>query len=265
MADYSTINGTDGAIDVTLYEEYLSPDSFTVQYARDKRTLFRIKGKLVSFNGEKRLVDERGSILFRMVVNIVSKNMHMYLHDLRSNRVYTVRKKNILPGRGRGTLYVVPGKDARADAVLEISSNLWRSCAVITDLLTNCQVGIIRRKLITARKIIAGLDSYTVRVAPDADIAFLAMLTSCYDEHYSEAIQWHSPTPATRAVSIRPVVRVAATFSYVRFDSRVRTLTFLPSPTLSAEAFLARARANEWTIVCVCVCVWLCGWLKTHP
>lgn len=189
MDCFSTINTTDKSVNVTVSEEYLTPDSITVKSLVDKKQLFSIKRKLVSWSDEKRLIDENGTILYRTGVNAFSKNQNMYLHDLRSDAFYTVRKKNFLPGRGRGTLLVIPGKNKHAEPMFEICSDIWRSQAIIRDSVTKDQVGSIRRNVITIKKLLTGLDFYTVRVAPASDIAFLSMLVCCYNEHYKDGIQ----------------------------------------------------------------------------
>lgn len=167
-----------------IEERYTAPDSFKIQDASTKELVYEIKGKLVSFHGNKKMLDAKGNILFSMVADSISRDYRMVLKDHRTNNIYFVKKKGLL--KGRGTLQVFLGTDETASPIHEITTNLSRSDSNIKSTRTGELLANIQRKTLTAKRLFSGLDSYIVRVEPESNAELMIMLTVCFDEQYTE-------------------------------------------------------------------------------
>lgn len=167
-----------------IEERVFAPDSFFVQAMPGKTDVFKIVGKLIDFNGEKRMFDMEGNVLFFMTQQFNSARMLQYLLNKRTGEVYTLRKKGFLPGRGRGTILVWRGKGDQGEVVLEIKTSAGRSEFDIFQ--AGSKVAKIERSRFGAKRLFTGLDSYRVRVEAGFPVDFALMLTACVDEHYTE-------------------------------------------------------------------------------
>lgn len=166
-------------------ERVFAPDSFFVKTLPEKQDVFKIAGKVISFNGEKKMYDENGEILFLMTQVFNSTLQLQYLLDKRSGEVYTVKKKGFLPGRGRGTLLVLRGKGDEGDIFMTIKGSASRSQF---DMFFNeKQIAKVLRKG-GAKRLLTGLDNYKVSVSPGFNVALAIILTVCIDEQYTEGI-----------------------------------------------------------------------------
>lgn len=175
-------------VECAIEEKVSEPDSFSVELLPKKEELFEVRGKSLSFEGEKTLHDVAGQTIFTMCADMTSSLYNMYLRDLRNKQVYTVRKRSMIPGMGRNVLEVLPGRNPEAAPVIEIVSDFSKSQAIVKHLAMESEVALIERAIMTAKKIITGLDSYQIKVYPGMDIALIVMLTVCFDEHYTEGL-----------------------------------------------------------------------------
>lgn len=169
-----------------MSEKVLAPDSFLVSDRSTKQPLFEVKGMLLSFEGQKSLLDPAGDKLLVMHVDPTSLLSNTFLTDLRTSMRFLVRKKGFLPGRGRGTLQMFLDGQERTEPVVEVVSNASRTSATVVDCGSGRVVASLTRKGFTAKRVFTGLDSYTFDVQPGVDIPFVVMLAVCFDEQYTE-------------------------------------------------------------------------------
>lgn len=170
----------------TIEEKINAPDSFEVKTIPNKAKIFDVKGKLVSFHGNKKMFDTEGNTVFSMSADALSRNYNMLLRDYRNNNIYMVRKKGLFPGKGRGTLQIVLGKSESSNPIIEMNTDFSRTTTQITDAGSKSTLAIITRKKFTGKRLFTGLDSYVIQVNPGVDIAFMVMLSICFDEQYTE-------------------------------------------------------------------------------
>lgn len=232
-------------VTLSIVEQADSPDSFRVQMLPSHDETYYVKGKLVSWIGERTLRDSRGTSLYSMYVDVAGRLQIAHLQDNVSGTKFAVRKKSFWPGFGRGKLlvwrsctdpsyahnqpedenslespaglvkptevqslsqtgladtsqctnmldltYDRENDDNGFDWVVafEMVCDALRGEARVIDVEKNDVQAIIRRSKLSPRKMMTGLDNYTVLVMPGVYIPFIIMMVVCFDEEYTEGI-----------------------------------------------------------------------------
>lgn len=220
-------------VEYRITERVTASHAYHIRTVSTRRVAFHLSGQPVLHRDEqceaqRRLCDGKSNFQLLTLSRRRSAVGELLLTDARNGVAYTVRKKGLMPGKGRGTLFVIPvplekevrkeqaeqdeklkekgrkssksksgGKQVtdeltnkkKKDAIeplFSISSDMWRSSAIVTDSRTERKLAIITRPKSSSNKIIMGLDSYHVKMFAGTDIALMLMLAVSFDEHYGE-------------------------------------------------------------------------------
>lgn len=170
-----------------LRQLVLKPGCFSVVRQPGNETPYYITGKVLSRSAKKELYDENDVQIFAKTECVNSWVGKQYLLDNRSQQVYTLRKRSFFPFLGRDTINVYKGKEEDGGAIhfLNIASNPTRTEFTITDAMSHALLAKGSRKAF-ARRLVTGVDMYSVKVFAGADEAMMLMLSVCVDEHYND-------------------------------------------------------------------------------
>lgn len=166
------------------------PNSCVIKRLSDGVELYHVDGKHVSVNGVRTMYDTKtGEALYSLTLLPYETQQHMVLHDIRQKVDYTMHKKGFLPGFGRGTVLVWKGPEDVGDALYEMTSDLMRRTGTIFENESRKVLGAIERPVFENPGP-GGVDHYSLKVVEGGDMAFVAMLSICFDEQYTEGIQY---------------------------------------------------------------------------
>ncbi|CAN8064146.1 unnamed protein product [Agarophyton chilense] len=170
----------------TVKELVFKPDCFEV-LDDSKNGVYTIKGKAIDRSGTKTLfAKDSDDRLFKMTENLNTFLQVMYMFDFRTKSVYTMRKKGVFPGFGRGTVFVWKGKGTDGSPFIRMTTSGGRSMITIVDIETGKQIATMKRSMLGPRRFLTGADFYRVSISPGFDVPFVLMLCVCADEQYTD-------------------------------------------------------------------------------
>ncbi|KAF7719440.1 Uncharacterized protein PECH_006845 [Penicillium ucsense] len=161
----------------------VSGDSFEVKLASG-HPLLKVEGKWVTISGRKKVSDAvTGTHLF----DIVKEHLHLHttyaLEDPKGKKIAEVKSALKLMGSKATATFT----DARGrDVTLKMKGGWFDHSADIVEERSGQPVARIDRKMINARDLVFGQQTYNVVVAPGVDVALIAALCICFDEKNNE-------------------------------------------------------------------------------
>ncbi|WVQ80765.1 hypothetical protein IAT38_002870 [Cryptococcus sp. DSM 104549] len=154
-----------------------SGDDFTIRDL-DGTDIMICQGKTWSLRGRKALTDPTGELLMKLHGKLMSFPMRFYAEDENNNMLFEMKKKFNLV-----THMSITFTDTHSEKPLTLllDGDWWGGSADIS-LPNGTIIAQIKRKMLKAREILAGKQTYHVRIAPGVDTALIAAMCLCLDQ-----------------------------------------------------------------------------------
>ncbi|KAH8648420.1 tubby C-terminal-like domain-containing protein [Xylariales sp. PMI_506] len=160
----------------------LSGDSFDIK-TRDGRPIFKIKGNAFSLSGRKELSDAAGNALFTIRKRHLKLHDTYYAEDPQGREILEVAGKfSFMSSKAVCTFTSASGK---AES-LSMKGDWFDLSADIVDDSTGRPVASISRRMVNARELIGGQQTYQVTISPGVDMAVIVAMCIALDERRNE-------------------------------------------------------------------------------
>ncbi|KAL2021848.1 hypothetical protein VTK56DRAFT_6622 [Thermocarpiscus australiensis] len=168
---------------VTLVLKEKLHDSFDVKLLNGQPVL-RVQGKILSLRARKCVSDMAGNHLF----DIVKEHLHIHttfaVQDPSERKLMEVKSSFALLGSKATATFTSTRTGAPVSLVMK--GNWVDTSADIVDQATGAPVARIDRKLLNARELLFGAQTYHLTVAPGVDMALMVAMCIAMDEKNNE-------------------------------------------------------------------------------
>ncbi|KAF7503100.1 hypothetical protein GJ744_004309 [Endocarpon pusillum] len=157
----------------------LSGDSFSIK-TLDGRDMLQVKGEAFSLSGRKTVMDMQGNHIFTIRKEHFSFPRAYYAEDAQGKRFFELQGKFSL-GSSKSIGRFINSFTNQQEELL-MKGNFFDTYADITNVKTGQPVARIDRKMLNARELFTGQQTYVVTVAQGVDLALITAMCICLDE-----------------------------------------------------------------------------------
>ncbi|GAB1315235.1 Tubby C-terminal-like domain-containing protein [Madurella fahalii] len=153
--------------------------------ALDGTQVLNVTGSFFSLHRRKTVCDTAGNHLFDITKKLLHIHTTFALEGPGGQQFMEVKSKFALVGAKIRATFV--NASTGQQVALFLKGNWFDTSAEIVDEATGATVARIDRKMLNARELVFGKQTYYLTVAPGADMALLAAMCICLDEKKNES------------------------------------------------------------------------------
>ncbi|KAF1834774.1 DUF567-domain-containing protein [Decorospora gaudefroyi] len=161
----------------------LSGDTFHIKLANGTPVL-QVQGKVMSMSGRKKMCDMNGNHLLTIAKELFHMHSLYVVEDASGQRVMEVRSSIKLMGSKATATFT--SKNGKKESLTMRGDFFDTQADILDEAQDNLVIARIDRKLLSAKDIFLGQQTYGVQIAPGVDIALVAALCICLDEKNNE-------------------------------------------------------------------------------